>query len=418
MISNKELISLSQKFGTPLYVLDETIIRQNCNLYKTVLYKNFGKNAMALFASKALSCVEFCKIIDEEGLGLDVVSEGELYTAFMAKFHMGKIHFHGNNKSLNELKMALQKNVSKIVVDNFEELKTLATLAHETNKHPEILLRVRPGVSAKTHSSILTGILGSKFGFALEEIEDVLKFILKTNLKFCGIHCHIGSQIFKPEPFVNAAEIMMNLIAKIYNKFKIQSEFLNLGGGIGVRYVETDPLLNPAQIISAVAKKIKNVAEIRSIQVPFVFFEPGRSIVAEAGTTIYTVGCVKKVFGNKIYAIVDGSMADNPRFALYRAKYRVTNLSRENDESNIQSVTVAGKCCESGDIIAQDTKIKQPYANDLLAVHCTGAYNYSMASNYNRLCRPALILAGGSKVKILARRQNLDDLLTEEIFLN
>jgi diaminopimelate decarboxylase len=407
-----QYVDLAKKFGTPLYVMDEDEIRRACREFKNAIYKNYGKNASVLYASKALSCVGIYKIINEEGLGLDAVSGGEIYTALKAGFPMEKIHFHGNNKSLDELAMAAELGVGRIVVDNDEELEKIISL----NKKCSILIRICPGVDVDTHDSVKTGTSDSKFGFSFENAEKAVeKSIKNDNIKFKGFHCHIGSQIFDADSFEKSSEIMMDFIKKISSKLGITIEELNIGGGFGVNYVGDDPKNYIDDLVAGFSKKIKQKSHEFGIKEPFVYIEPGRGIVARAGVTLYTVGSVKET-ENKIFIAVDGSMADNPRFALYRSIYKIVNISRkENGGFPEKNLTIAGRCCESGDIIAQNLKMQIPRAGDILKVCCTGAYNFSMASNYNRLCKPAMVLVNKKETKVISRRQNYDDLISLEI---
>jgi diaminopimelate decarboxylase len=407
-----DLVLLAKKFGTPLYVLDEKKIREMCRLFKRLLCESYEQRALVLYAGKALSNVELLKIIKEEGLGLDVVSGGEIYTAALAGFPAEKIRFHGNNKSCYEIKTAIDYGVGGIVADNFEEIENLRGLCKKIN----VVVRVRPNVEVHTHDAIKTGMLDSKFGFTFAEAEVAVEKIVESdNLVFKGFHCHIGSQIFEPRPFVEVAGVMADFCALIFKKYGIESEELNLGGGFGIKYVESDLETDIAGIITKVSTEIKERFASHGIKRPFIYIEPGRSIVAEAGTTLYTVGSVKSVTNGKIYAIVDGSMADNPRFALYGSKYEVINLTGTGE--TIENITVAGKCCESGDIIAECKAMPMPSAGDILAVKCTGAYNYSMASNYNRLPRPAMVLVReNGKTELISRRQTYEQLIETEIF--
>ncbi|MDR1364754.1 MAG: diaminopimelate decarboxylase [Oscillospiraceae bacterium] len=403
--------SLAKKFGTPLYVINENKIRNSCHKFRNALNENYGLNSLVLYASKAFLCIEMCKIINEENLGLDVVSGGEIFTAFKAGFSMEKIYFHGNNKNIDELKMALDLKVGRIVVDNYEEFKKIISL----NRPCNILIRIKPNVDAHTHDSLNTGLEDSKFGFSMQESKSVILQILENqNINLMGFHCHIGSQIFEVNPFIEATNIMMDFIAEINSKLGFTTKELNLGGGFGVKYTKDQPELEINKFISEISKKIKTKSDQLKIKLPFICIEPGRSIIAEAGVTLYTVGTIKRT-PNKIFVIVDGSMADNPRFALYKAKHEIINISRKNNIAE-ETVTIAGKCCESGDIIAENIKMPIPKVGDLLVVKCTGAYNFSMASNYNRLCRPAVVLIKENKdFKVIVRKQNYDDLIRCEI---
>ncbi|MCL2311449.1 MAG: diaminopimelate decarboxylase [Firmicutes bacterium] len=407
------MIELAKKFGTPVYILNETKIRDSCRKFKYALEKKFGSASMVLYASKALCCGALYRIINSEKLGIDVVSEGELFTAIVSGFPMEKIHFHGNNKSVSELIMGIEHNVGRIVVDNFEELKKLIFLSKDYKKKVNILLRIRPGVEVNTHDSVKTGNSNSKFGFSLNETETVVSMVLASNfLNFKGFHSHIGSQIFEIKSFVDSAKILIDLCYFTKKKFNFEVEEINLGGGFGIKYVEQDRNFDLQRYMTEISEVIKSKCKEFDMKVPFIYIEPGRSIVGEAGTTLYTVGCIKKMFNEKIYVIVDGSMADNPRFALYGSKYFVENITKKDKNCEYDNVTISGKCCESGDIIAEDVSIKEPSVGDILAVHCTGAYNFSMASNYNKLCRPPIVLVkeDGSQ-ELIVKRQKLEDLI-------
>ncbi|MDR1240313.1 MAG: diaminopimelate decarboxylase [Oscillospiraceae bacterium] len=416
-MDNSLHIKLAKEFGTPLYIINENKIRRACRKFKDAMYKNYGKDSQVLYASKALSCIKLYKIINSENMELDVVSGGELYTALKSGFPMEKIHFHGNNKSLEELIMAIDLGVGRIVVDNEEELEKITNLRKQCN----ILIRVRPGIDVTTHSAIKTGTIDSKFGFSFEESEEVVKKVIKNDkINFKGFHCHIGSQIFDSKSFEKSAEIMMDFIGKIFLKLGVKTDELNLGGGFGVKYTKNDPEPNINEFIFYSSEKIKQKSIELNIKQPFVYIEPGRGIVAQAGVTLYTVGSIKKT-KNETYVIVDGSMADNPRFTLYRADHEVINISEDefdcsNKKNTIKErVTIAGKCCESGDIIAKNVEMRIPQIGDILKVRCTGAYNFSMASNYNKLCRPAMILINDKKAQIIVKRQTYDDLISSEL---
>lgn len=412
-----DTVELAKEYGTPLYILDENVIRNTCKSYVKSFEKYYNGNGLPLYASKALSCLELCRIVNQENMGLDVVSGGELYTAIKAGFPTEKIHFHGNNKTPEELKMALENNIGKIVVDNLYELELLNSIAGEMNKVANISFRIKPGVDAHTHNFIRTGQIDSKFGFALETgeaFEAVKKAISYDNVCLKELHCHIGSQIFDIDPFVTAAEIMMDFIAKIKNELSCVISELNLGGGFGIHYTENDEPKPYESYMEKVSTAVKAKAEEHGVPVPFIYIEPGRSVVGEAGVTLYTVGGIKEIPNVRTYVSVDGGMCDNIRYALYQSEYTVVNASKADKEPD-QTVTVAGKCCESGDLIQENTKVAKVEVGDTLAVLSTGAYNYSMASNYNRIAKPPIVMVNNGKARVIVKRESYEDLIKNDI---
>lgn len=416
-IGGCDTVELAKEYGTPLYVLDETTIRNTCRAYVNSFKKFYNGNGMPLYASKALSCKELCRIANEENLGLDVVSGGEIYTAVQAGFPMEKVHFHGNNKTADEIRFAIKSKVGKFVVDNLYELELLDEIAGEEGITANISFRIKPGVDAHTHNFIRTGQIDSKFGFALETGEAfnaVKKTIKLKNVNLKELHCHIGSQIFDIEPFVTAAEIMIDFIAKIKNELGINIPELNLGGGFGIMYTEKDEPVPYENYMEKVSVAVKEKCSQYGIDVPFIYIEPGRSIVGEAGITLYTVGSKKEIPNIRTYVSVDGGMTDNIRYALYQSDYTVLNASKANQEPN-DIVTVAGKCCESGDLIQENTKVADPQAGDILAVLSTGAYNYSMASNYNRIPRPAMVMVKDGQPIVIIKRESYEDLVRNDV---
>ncbi len=416
-IGGCDTVELAKEYGTPLYVLDETTIRNTCRAYVNSFKKFYNGNGMPLYASKALSCKELCRIANEENLGLDVVSGGEIYTAVQAGFPMEKVHFHGNNKTADEIRFAIKSKVGKFVVDNLYELELLDEIAGEEGITANISFRIKPGVDAHTHNFIRTGQIDSKFGFALETGEAfnaVKKTIKLKNVNIKELHCHIGSQIFDIEPFVTAAEIMIDFIAKIKNELGINIPELNLGGGFGIMYTEKDEPVPYENYMEKVSVAVKEKCSQYGIDVPFIYIEPGRSIVGEAGITLYTVGSKKEIPNIRTYVSVDGGMTDNIRYALYQSDYTVLNASKANQEPN-DIVTVAGKCCESGDLIQENTKVADPQAGDILAVLSTGAYNYSMASNYNRIPRPAMVMVKDGQPIVIIKRESYEDLVRNDV---
>lgn len=408
---------LAKEYGTPAYFMDEDLIRENCRIYKTALERNFGKGSVPLYASKAFSCKKIYEIAKEEGIGCDVVSGGELYTAYKAGFDMGKVFFHGNNKTEKDIEFALDCKLGYFVVDNTEELNEINKQAAERNIKQNILLRITPGIDPHTHKAVVTGNVDSKFGSAIETgqaMAIVKKALALPNIKLCGLHCHIGSQIFECEPFTDAAEIMIGFIKDIKDETGYETEILNLGGGMGVRYIEEDPIIDYGKNIDKIAEKIKTYASANGIKLPTIYMEPGRSLVAAAGLTLYTVGSVKEIPGFKKYVSVDGGMPDNPRYALYQSIYTCLIANKCNNKADY-TCTVAGRCCESGDLIAENTKLQKPEKGDILAVLCTGAYNYSMASNYNRIPRPPVIMLSKNKKYVAVARESYEDLIRNDL---
>ena len=417
VIGGCDTVELAEQYGTPLYVMDEDIIRANCRAFYHSMEEYYGGNGRVAYASKAFCCMEMCRIVAEEGLGLDVVSGGELYTAKKAGFPMDKIYFHGNNKTLEELRFALREEVGRIVVDNLTELHLLQKAAEQAGKSANIMLRIKPGIDAHTHQFIRTGQIDSKFGFALENGEAlaaVKEAVSCPNILLKGLHCHIGSQIFDLSPFELAAEVMLRFAGRLSRELQVTVTELNLGGGFGIRYQEGDDAKPYGDFMKKVSAEVKRVCEEENLPVPFVVIEPGRSVVGPAGTTLYRVGSVKEIEGVRNYVSVDGGMTDNPRYALYQAPYTLCVANRANAGADY-TATIAGKCCESGDLIQEHTQIQRPQAGDLLAVFCTGAYNYSMASLYNRTPRPAVVMVKEGQSRVIVRRESYDDLIRNDL---
>lgn len=416
-IGGCDLKEIAEAYGTPAYIMDEDEIRANCRIYTQSIKDHYDGKGLVLYASKALSCKYIYQIMKEEGMGVDVVSGGELYTALEAGFPNEKIYFHGNNKTVEEIAFALSKGVGRIVVDNEQELSLINQLSGESGITAKVLFRIKPGIDAHTHSFIQTGQIDSKFGVALEngEAEQIMKTALQMpNIEVVGVHCHIGSQIFELAPFELAAEKMMNFIADMNDRYGIHIHELNLGGGFGIKYVEEDRPVNYDRYIQAVSKVVKRVAKERNIDLPSILMEPGRSIVAPAGLTLYTVGTIKNIPGIRTYVSVDGGMGDNPRHIMYGSEYEAALVENPNGEKR-NTVTVAGKCCESGDILIRDIKLPEIHSGDLLAVLSTGAYNYSMASNYNRIPRPPVVMIQNGLPKLAVKRETYEDLVRNDV---
>ncbi len=416
-IGGCDTAELAKEYGTPLYVLDETTIRNTIRSYVSSFKKFYDGNGMPLYASKALSCKELCRIAKEENIGLDVVSGGEIYTALQAGFPMAKVHFHGNNKTEDEIRFALKSKVGKFVVDNLYELELLNEIAGEMNIKADISFRIKPGVDAHTHNFIRTGQIDSKFGFALEtgEAFEAVKEALKlNNVCLKELHCHIGSQIFDIEPFVTAAEIMIDFMAKIKSELGAVISELNLGGGFGIMYTSDDEPVPYENYMDKVSVAVKAKCAEHGLPVPFIYIEPGRSVVGEAGITLYTVGGKKEIPNVRTYVSIDGGMTDNIRYALYQSAYTVVNASKADKHAD-EVVTIAGKCCESGDLVQEHTKVADVQVGDIIAVLSTGAYNYSMASNYNRIPRPAIVMVKDGKSRVIVKRESYEDIVRNDV---
>ncbi len=416
-IGGYDTVDAAQKFGTPAYVFDEAEIRRNCRDFVGSINENYDGNGMVLFASKAFCCKEMCRICAEEGMGLDVVSGGELFTALSVKFPAEKIYFHGNNKTPDELKQAVDSNVGRIVVDNIFELESLDKIARDAGKTVEILFRIKPGIDAHTHDFVKTGQIDSKFGFALETgeaMQAVKKALTMENLKLVGIHCHIGSQIFDIDPFELAARVMLEFMAQVKAETGLELAVLNLGGGFGIKYLQTDRPRPFADYMKKVSVIVKEYSAELGLKTPFIIIEPGRSIVGAAGITLYTVGAVKKIPDVRTYISVDGGMGDNPRYILYQSHYEVICANKANEPREC-TATVAGKCCESGDLIQEWTSVQRVEPGDTLAVLSTGAYNYSMASNYNRICRPPVVFVKDGEARVVVKRETYEDIAHNDI---
>lgn len=407
-----DTVELAEKYGTPLYLMDEDKTREHVRAYKTAMAKYFPSGSMPEFASKAFSCKQIYRIMAEEGIDIDVVSPGEIYTAVKAGFPMENSFFHGNNKTDDDIRFAIENKVGCFVVDGEDELLALDRIAGEMGVKQNILLRITPGIDPHTHKKISTGSVDSKFGTAIETgqaMEIVKKALSLNNISLCGFHCHVGSQVFDIQPFTDASEIMLAFIADVRDTLGYTAEILNLGGGLGVRYTEADPEIDYGEKIKEIAEILNCQCEKLNLPVPKILMEPGRSLVADAGMTLYTVGSVKEITGYKNYVSIDGGMTDNPRYTLYESPYTVILASRANDEKNY-TATVAGRCCESGDLIQENVKMPKPIRGEILAVLTTGAYNYSMASNYNRVGRPPVVMLNSKRDYIAVRRETLKDI--------
>ena len=404
---------LAKEFKTPLYVLDEELIRNRCKDYINAVKQAFGNDASVLYASKALSFKKIYSIIQEEGLGIDVVSQGEIYTAKIAGFNLKNAYFHSNNKTDEDIEFALDNGVGYFVVDNEEELLAINEISKTRNVSTNVLLRITPGIDPHTYEEVATGKVDSKFGTAIEtgQAEEIVKLAISLqNINLVGLHCHVGSQVFDGEVYKMASEVMLNFIALIKNKYDYVINKLDLGGGFGVKYVSGDGDLDIYKSISDVANYVKNKVLSLGIKMPHICFEPGRSIVADAGITLYTVGTVKRITGYKNYVSVDGGMTDNPRYALYKSKYTLLPAYDMNSECDMLC-SVVGRCCESGDILQENVYMPSTIKRgDVIACLTTGAYNYAMSSNYNRLTKPAIVMVKNKKAEVVVERQNLEHL--------
>ena len=413
-IGGCDLIELVKTHGTPLYVMDEVTLRSVCQDYKKAFAK-YPKTQM-MYASKALCTLATSKIIFQEGFGFDVVSGGEIYTLYKAGVDMSKVLFNGNNKLFNELNLALDLGVGRISVDNFSELSLLDNLAKEKNVVADVLLRVTPGIECHTHEYIQTGHLDSKFGFDLSQTDEAIKLILceYKNLKLRGLHAHIGSQIFETSVYSDEIEILVKEFARIKKSFNIDLDEMNIGGGLGVKYVENDCPPSIDEIAEAIISKLYETAKKYEINLPTLIIEPGRSIISTSGVTLYSLGSSKQVPNATKYVSVDGGMADNPRPSMYQAQYFAQIANKPLQTENLQTVTIAGKFCESGDILIKNIDLPNPEKGDVLCVYNTGAYNYSMASNYNKVQKPAMVLVNNSQSDIIIDREIYEDLISHE----
>ncbi|EIT86507.1 diaminopimelate decarboxylase [Fictibacillus macauensis ZFHKF-1] len=415
-IGGVDTISLARTYGTPLYIYDVALIRKRARAFKEA-FRQHGVTAQVAYASKAFSCLAQVQVMKEEEMSLDVVSGGELYTALAAGFPPERIHFHGNNKSKEEIAYALRENVGCFVVDNDYELQLLNVMAAQQQKKPNILLRMTPGVEAHTHDYILTGQEDSKFGFDLQngQAETALVTALTMqHLTVLGIHVHIGSQIFECDGFVVTIQKLYEAMATWQQRYEFIPTVLNLGGGFGIRYTEEDEPLEPEVYISAMMDEVKRCCAHYELPLPEVWIEPGRAIVGDAGTTIYAIGSQKAIPGVRHYVAVDGGMSDNIRPALYSAQYEAMIANRATEQGT-EKVAIAGKCCESGDMLIWDLPLPAVTDEDFLAVFCTGAYGYAMANNYNRLPRPAVVFVENGHEQLVIRRERYEDVMALDV---
>ena len=417
--AGQDTVELAKQYGTPLYLMDEDKIRESCRVYTEAFKKHFGENARPLYASKANCFKRIYEIMREENMGIDVVSSGEIYTAIQAGYDLSRAYFHSNNKTDADIAYGMDNNIGYFVADNVEEIKAIEAEAARRGIRQKVLLRLTPGIDPHTYEAIATGKVDSKFGSAIEtgQAEEITVFTLaQPHVELMGFHCHVGSQVFGEDIFERAAVVMLEFVADMKAKHGYMAPQLDLGGGYGVRYAEDDPYLDVDTKVGQVAAAIKEACARLNIEMPEIHMEPGRSIVAAAGMTLYTCGTVKKIPGYKNYVSIDGGMPDNPRFALYGSKYTCLVANKMNEACDFVA-SIVGRCCESGDIIQEGVSVPSSVGRgDTVAVCTTGAYNYSMASNYNRLPRaPIVMLRGGSESYVAVRRESFADLCINDL---
>ena len=413
-IGGCDVVELAEKYSTPLYVIDEKTLRSICQDYKKAFAKYPKTNMM--YASKALCTSAIATILADEGFGFDTVSGGEIYTVYKAGTDMSKVLFNGNNKSYDELTLALEVGVGRISIDNFFELALLNEIAQSKGIIANALLRITPGIECHTHEYIQTGHLDSKFGFDLTQIDEAIELVQNEyrNIEIHGLHAHIGSQIFETSIFPDEIEIMGKEISRINEKFGLKLHEINIGGGLGVKYTNADVPPSTYEIAELIINKLQEVSEKYNIEPPTLFIEPGRSIISTSGVTLYSVGSSKQVPQGTKYVAIDGGMADNPRPSMYQAEYSA-EIANKKETDEIETVTIAGRFCESGDILIKNIELPKLEEGDILCVYNTGAYNYSMASNYNRVQRPAMVLVNNSQSDIIINRETLDDLVSHDL---
>ena len=413
-ISGCDAVELAKKYGTPLYVMDEVTLRKIAREYKDA-FSSYKKVNM-MYASKALMTSQIAKILHEEGFGFDVVSGGEIFTIHNAKVDMNYATFNGNNKTYDEIELALNLNVGRISVDNFYEIKLLDEIAKKKNKIQKILLRITPGIECHTHEYIQTGHLDSKFGFDLTQIDEAVNLIKNEckNLEIKGLHAHIGSQIFETQVYYDEIGVLIKELKRINEVHNLNLDEMNIGGGLGITYTSEDCPPSVYELADVILKSIKENCAKYNFDEPVLYIEPGRSIVGTSGVTLYTIGSYKQVPKGRKYIAVDGGMADNPRPSMYGAKY-VAEIANKKENENFEKVTVAGRFCESGDILIKDIELNSPETGDILCVYNTGAYGYSMSSNYNRVLKPAMVLVNNSQSDIIIKRETYEQLVQNDV---
>ncbi len=415
-VGQLDVVDLAKQYGTPLYVYDVARIRENSRVFVET-FKKLNVSAQVAYASKAFSSVAMLQLVKEEGLSLDVVSEGELYTAIKAGFPVEKIHMHGNNKSRADLQMAVDYEIGCIIIDNFYEIELLADILQQSKQEMDVLFRVTPGIESETHQYIMTGNEDSKFGFNLQndQLDEAFKLVNKYDrIKLKGLHSHIGSQIFNSKSFVLAVDMLFDKIKQWKETTNFVPEVMNFGGGFGIRYTKEDEPLPNDQHVTKIVQAVQQATSDLSIPMPEIWIEPGRSIVGDAGISLYTIGSMKDIPDVRKYVAVDGGMADNIRPALYEAKYEAVVANKANLPMG-EIVSIAGKCCESGDMLIWDLPVPHVTQGDILAMFSTGAYGYAMASNYNRLQKPAVIFVENGHAQLVVQRETLDDIVKNDL---
>ena len=418
-LAGQDTVALAREYGTPLYLMDEARIRERCRTYLSAMQEAFGSTASPLYASKAASFKQIYRIMKEEGMGIDVVSSGEICTALAAGYPLERAYFHSNNKTDADIAYAIDNGIGYFVVDNREELDAIESIAADRGISQKILLRITPGIDPHTYAAVATGKVDSKFGSAIEtgQAEEMTLYALsKPHVSLEGYHCHVGSQVFDSDVFLRASAIMLDFAAQMRNRHGYTLRELDLGGGYGVRYLDEHPEIDITANILDVGAAVRAQCDALQLPLPSVRMEPGRSIVADAGMTLYTVGTVKRIPGYKNYVSVDGGMTDNPRFALYGSSYTVLLANRPNDSTRSFRCSVVGRCCESGDILQEDVVLPENVQRgDILAVLTTGAYNYSMSSNYNRIPKPPVVMLVDGKSYVAVKRETLEDVCKNDI---
>ncbi|MBQ5317093.1 MAG: diaminopimelate decarboxylase [Oscillospiraceae bacterium] len=410
-----DTVELAEQYGTPLYVMDEDMIRQACREFKTSIDECYGRG-MVCYATKAFCCKEMCRIMNDEGIGLDTVSGGEIYTALSAGFPAERIVFTSNNKKDEEIAFAIDNGVGRITCDNIEELYRISDIAVKKGRTVRVMLRLKPGVEAHTFEAVMTGQIDSKFGFAIETgeaLKAAKKVAVLPGIDLAGVHCHIGSQIHDIAPFEKAAEVMFEFIAKLRDE-GITIKDLSLGGGFGIKYTDKDVPVPYGDYMKRVSARVRECCDRFGLEMPFIMIEPGRSIAAPAGITLYTVGSRKTIPGIRTYIGIDGGMPDNPRYALYKSEYTAV-VANKADEPKSETVTIAGRTCESGDLIGENMPLQHAEAGDIVAILATGAYNYSMASHYNRVPNAAVVMVRDGKSRVVVRRETFEDMCVNDL---
>ena len=419
LFAGQDTVELAKKYGTPVYLMDEDKIREKCRAYKNAFMKYFDERAIPLYASKANSFKRIYEIMTEEGMGIDVVSSGEIYTAYKAGFDLKKAYFHSNNKTDEDIAFAMDHGVGYFVADNIEEVKAVEAEAGRRGIKQKMLLRLTPGIDPHTFEADATGKVDSKFGTAIETgqaLEIVGETLKNPHIELKGFHCHVGSQVFTEDVFERAAVIMLEFVAECRDKLGYTADELDLGGGYGVRYVDTDPYLDIDTKVKQVSEAVKETCERLGLELPEIHMEPGRSIVADAGMVLYTAGTVKKIPGYKNYVSVNGGMPDSPRYALYKAAYTLYVANKMNEACTFKA-SVVGRCCESGDILQEGVMLPESVGRyDIIALCTAGAYHYSMASRYNKLPIPATVmLRGGNESYVAVKGETLEDLVRNDV---